>query len=122
LVSITDENLATLVKKESSTGSEGEEQNGGRVLPDRLKIVDDGQTVVDRHRTVQSGNKQKTKGQFKHPLLDRHQPSAIGHRPSGYFEFKHTNIMLMAVTKWPFSDGPKYQHLQLVTAVSNGHQ
>jgi hypothetical protein len=33
-------------------------------------------------------------------------PSAIGRRPSGYFEFKHTNIMLMAVTKRPFSDGP----------------
>jgi hypothetical protein len=32
--------------------------------------------------------------------------SAVGRRPSGYFEFKHTNIMLMAVTKRPFSDGP----------------
>jgi hypothetical protein len=30
--------------------------------------------------------------------------------------------MLTAVTKWPFSDGTKYQHLQLVTAVSNGRQ
>jgi hypothetical protein len=49
-------------------------------------------------------------------------PSAVGPRPSGYFEFKHTNIMLTAVTKRPFSDGPKYQHLQFVTAVSNGCQ
>jgi hypothetical protein len=31
---------------------------------------------------------------------------------SGYFEFKHANIMLTAVTKRQFSDGPKYQHLQ----------
>jgi hypothetical protein len=52
-------------------------------------------------------------------------PSAIGRRPSGYFEFKHTNIMLMAVTKRPLSDGPKYQHLQLTVcqmAVNDGHQ
>jgi hypothetical protein len=49
-------------------------------------------------------------------------PSAVGRRPSGYFEFKDTNIMLTAVTKRPFSDGPKYQHLQLVTAVSNDCQ
>jgi hypothetical protein len=49
-------------------------------------------------------------------------PSAIGRRPSGYFEFKHTNIMLMVITKQPFSDDSKYQHLQLVTAVSNCRQ
>jgi hypothetical protein len=49
-------------------------------------------------------------------------PSAIGRQPSGYFEFKHTNIMLTAITKRPFSDAPKYQHLQLVTAISNGRQ
>jgi hypothetical protein len=48
-------------------------------------------------------------------------PSAVGRGLSGYFEFKHTNIMLMAITKRPFSDGPKYQHLQIVMAVSNGH-
>jgi hypothetical protein len=51
--------------------------------------------------------------------------TAVSRRPSGYFEFKHTNIMLTAVTKWPFSDGRKYQHLQLAvcqTAVNNGRQ
>jgi hypothetical protein len=46
-------------------------------------------------------------------------PSAVGRRPSGYFEFKHTKIMLTAITKRPFSDDPKYQHLQLVTAVKD---
>jgi hypothetical protein len=49
-------------------------------------------------------------------------PSAVGRQLSGYFEFKHTNIMLTAVTKWLFSDGPKYQHLQLVIAISNSRQ
>jgi hypothetical protein len=49
----------------------------------------------------------------------------MGRQPSGYFEFKHTNIMLTAVTKWLFSDGPKYQHLQLAvcqTAINDGRQ
>jgi hypothetical protein len=33
--------------------------------------------------------------------------------------------MLMAITKWPFSDGPKYQQLQLAVcqmAVNDGRQ